>query len=98
MLKKGIETWLTYRNKSEEAQLRIEAAKFVAGDDSLFKSFKKLVLMYEDLESIAIVRSIWEKVELQYFLQQNGYVFHQEINQNFVLTYKTHPSLQSISR
>lgn len=94
----GIETWLTYRNKSEEARLRIEAAKFVAGDDSLFDSFKKLILIYEDLESIVIASSIWEKAEVQYFLQQNGFVFHQEIQQDFVLTSKTQPFPQSVSQ
>ena len=94
----GIETWLTYRNKAEEAQLRIEAAQFVAGDESLFNSFKKLVFLYKDLESIVIAKSIWEKAEVQDFLQQNGFAFYHKINQDLVLTSKSQLFPQSVSQ
>jgi len=78
----GIRAWLFYRNRSEEAQLRIKASNFVNGDNPQFDSFKKIVIMYPDLQSIVMVSTIWENSEVQDFLNKNKFTFHQEIDWN----------------
>ncbi len=85
----GIKAWLFYRNQGEEVQLRVEASKFVSGGNSQLNSLKEIVTMHPDLRSIVMLGSIWEKPEVQEFLNKNQFIFHQEIDKNFSLIWHT---------
>ena len=84
----GIKTWLTYRGRRAEAELRIEASDFVAGYNLQFDALKELILLYPDLRSMVIQSSVWGRGEVRNFLIKDGYTSYQEINSNCTLVWK----------